>query len=267
MLLFMSSRISENLRDEYARTALSRGEVLATLEKSKLEVALIDLYRKARSDLDEGGANTLFLALGFLKWKKSADDPKTYSAPLILLPVKLDRKSALSGVTMTLLEDEPRFNLTLLELLRHDFELVIPGLEGELPTDESGIDVAGIWNTVRRAIRDVPGFEVTTELVLGTFLLCKISDVAGSGGPFRTAFEKPHGQALARRGALAVKVIPLPVTFLNPMNWIARVNPADLFTPLPADSSQLRPSSLRPVVVTLYSTDLLAPVSPKPLPT
>src|SRR5450830_445408 len=87
----------ESLRDEYARAALSRGEVLATLEKTKLEVAMIDLYRKARSDLDEGGANTLFLALGFLKWKKATDDQKTYSAPLILLPVKLDRKSALSG--------------------------------------------------------------------------------------------------------------------------------------------------------------------------
>jgi hypothetical protein len=99
--------------------------VLASLEKIKLEAALIELFRKARSDLDEGGANTLFLAIGFLKWKKSAEDPKTYSAPLILLPVKLERKSALSGVTLTLLDEEPRFNLTLLELLRHDFELVM----------------------------------------------------------------------------------------------------------------------------------------------
>jgi hypothetical protein len=42
-----------------------------------------------------GCNNTLFLALGFLKWKKSAEDPKQYRAPLILLPVKLERKSAI----------------------------------------------------------------------------------------------------------------------------------------------------------------------------
>ncbi|MEX5591218.1 DUF4011 domain-containing protein, partial [Pseudomonas urmiensis] len=70
---------NENLVDEVARQALARGEVLATLEKVKLEATLIDLFRTARSDLEEGGANTLFLAIGFLKWKKSADDPKTYS--------------------------------------------------------------------------------------------------------------------------------------------------------------------------------------------
>ncbi|WP_397448672.1 DUF4011 domain-containing protein [Pseudomonas sp. NA-150] len=37
-------------------------------------------------------------------------------SPLILLPVKLERKSALSGVTLSMLDEEPRFNLTLLDL-------------------------------------------------------------------------------------------------------------------------------------------------------
>ncbi|MFW0753970.1 DUF3320 domain-containing protein [Pseudomonas sp. H11T01] len=229
----------ENLRDEYARTALTtRGEVLATLEKSKLEVALIELYRKARSDLDEGGANTLFLAIGFLKWKKSADDPKTYSAPLILLPVKLDRKSALSGVTMTLLEDEPRFNLTLLELLRHDFELVIPGLEGELPTDESGIDVEGIWNTVRRAVRDVPGFEVTTELVLGTFSFAKYLMWQDLAARSEQLLQSPLVKHLLERPAGGAGFTSSG-EFPRPDELDAKVDPAHLFTPLPADSSQL----------------------------
>lgn len=228
----------ESLRDEYARAALSRGEVLATLEKAKLEVAMIDLYRKARSDLDEGGANTLFLALGFLRWKKAADDQKTYSAPLILLPVKLDRKSALSGVTMTLLEDEPRFNLTLLELLRHDFELVIPGLEGELPTDDSGIDVAGIWNIVRRAVRDVPGFEVTTELVLGTFSFAKYlmwQDLAARSDQL---LKSPMVKHLLER-SLGGDGYATSSEFPRPHELDRKVSPANLFTPLPADSSQL----------------------------
>src|SRR3546814_5361744 len=57
----------ENLLEEVARQALDRGEVLANLEKTKLDAILVELYRKARTDLEEGGANTLFLAIGFLK--------------------------------------------------------------------------------------------------------------------------------------------------------------------------------------------------------
>jgi very-short-patch-repair endonuclease len=229
----------ENLRDAYARTALSRGEVVSPLETSKLEAALVDMYRKSRSDLDEGGANTLFLAMGFLRWKKTPDDPKSYSAPLILLPVKLERKSALSGVTLSQLEDEPRFNLTLLELLRHDFELVIPGLDGELPGDEHGIDIEGIWNIVRRAVRDVPGFEVTNELVLGTFSFAKYlmwKDLADRADQL---MQSPLVRHLLGRTEAGGEGFVSGGDFPRPEDLDRKVDVADLFTPLPADSSQL----------------------------
>ncbi|WP_293936056.1 DUF4011 domain-containing protein [Iodobacter sp.] len=228
----------ENLRDEYARSALNRNEVLGTLEKAKLDSALVDLYRTARSDLDEGGANTLFLAIGLLKWKKSADDPKSYSAPLILLPIKLERKSALSGVTMSMLDEEPRFNLTLLELLRHDFELNILGLDGVLPADESGIDVEGIWNTVRRAVRDIPGFEVTHELVLGTFSFAKYLMWKDLSDRSEQLLKSPLVKHLLERQAEGSDGIAYN-DFPRAEELDQKVTPAQLFTPLPADSSQL----------------------------
>ncbi|BCL74998.1 hypothetical protein JHS3_07340 [Jeongeupia sp. HS-3] len=228
----------ENLRDEYARSALNRNEVLGTLEKTKLDTALVDLYRTARSDLDEGGANTLFLAIGLLKWKKSVDDQKSYSAPLILLPIKLERKSALSGVTMSMLDEEPRFNLTLLELLRHDFELNIPGLDGELPTDESGIDVEGVWNAVRRAVRDIPGFEVTHELVLGTFSFAKYLMWKDLSDRSEQLLKSPLVKHLLERQAEGSDAISYK-DFPRAEGLDQRITPAQLFTPLPADSSQL----------------------------
>lgn len=228
----------ENLREAYARNALNRAEVLATLEKTKLEAALVDMYRKARSDLDEGGANTLFLAIGFLKWKKAADDPKPYSAPLILLPVRLERKSAVSGVTMTMLDEDPRFNLTLLELLRHDFELNIPGLDGDLPTDQSGIDVSGIWNRVRHAVRDMPGFEVTGELVLGTFSFAKYLMWKDLTDRSEQLMQSPMVRHLLER-KIGGEGFKSPGEFPRPEQLDAQVEPGKLFTPLPADSSQL----------------------------
>lgn len=227
-----------NLQEEYAQLALDRGEVVSLLEKDRLESSLIDLYRKSKSDLEEGGANTLFLAVGFLKWKKSADDPKSYSAPLILLPIQLDRKSALSGVTMRLLEEEPRFNLTLLELLHNDFALTINGLDGELPTDESGIDVEGIWNTVRRAVRDMVGFEVTRDVVIGTFSFAKYLMWKDLVGRAPQLMQSPLVKYLIERGQENA-VLENSGEIVEVDKLDDAISAHDLFLPLPADSSQI----------------------------
>ena len=230
-----AQQIGGNLYEQYASEALERGEVLSTLPKAKLEAELIDLYRKSRSDLDEGGANTLFLALGFLKWRKSPDDPRCYRAPLILLPVKLERKSALSIVTMVMHEDEPRFNLTLLELLRQDFELPIHGLE-PLPLDDTGLDVPLILSTMRSAVRDIAGFEVSEEMVLGTFSFAKYlmwKDLADRKdqlikSPLVKHLIERTGEGFGSGG-----------DFPRPEELDHKIDPSRLFTPLPADSSQL----------------------------
>ncbi|MDR3104230.1 MAG: DUF3320 domain-containing protein [Yokenella regensburgei] len=229
---------NENLREEYASQALERGEVVSPLEKERLESSLIDLFRKSKSDLEEGGANTLFLAVGFLKWKKSAEDPRRYSAPLILLPVQLDRKSALSGVTMRLLEEEPRFNLTLLELLHNDFALTIDGLDGELPTDESGIDVDGIWNRVRRAVRDMPGFEVTRDVVIGTFSFAKYLMWKDLIDRAPQLMQSPLVKYLIERGKEDA-VLEKHGEIIEADKLDDVVNTGELFLPLPADSSQV----------------------------
>ncbi len=225
-----------SLREEVARQALERGEALSTLAKDKLDAVLIELFRKARTDMEEGGANTLYLALGFLKWKKSASEEKIYRAPLILLPVKLERKSALSGVVMMHHEDEPRFNLTLLELLRQDFELSVPGLDGELPKDDQGIDVASIWRVMRSAVREIPGFEVVPEVVLGTFSFAKYlmwKDLVDRADRLK---ESPLVRHLIERDGEGFED---SARFPRPEELDETVGPAEVFTPLPADSSQL----------------------------
>ena len=79
-------------------------------------------------------------------------------------------------------DDEPRFNTTLLEMLRKDFQIDIRGLDGALPEDQSGVDVNGVWNNVRRAVKDAPGFEVVEDVVLGHFP-SRSTHVEGPGRP------------------------------------------------------------------------------------
>src|SRR5690606_24788826 len=165
-------RTGDDLRSRYVEEALQRNEVVSDLDDKDLESGLIQLYRKAKSDLKEGGANTLFLALGMLKWRQK-DDNRAYRAPLILLPVTLERASARSKVRISQHDDETVFNMTLLEMLKQDFDISMPELHGSLPQDESGVDVRWVWRYVQQQVRDVPGFEVVEEIVLSTFSFAK----------------------------------------------------------------------------------------------
>jgi len=99
------SRERESLRRQFAIEALKRREVFIDLTKEDLESRMVELYRNARTTLQEGGANTLFLALGFLTWNRADKEDTKYRAPLILVPVSLNRRSVRSGFTMALHDD------------------------------------------------------------------------------------------------------------------------------------------------------------------
>ncbi|WP_211870281.1 DUF3320 domain-containing protein [Neoroseomonas terrae] len=163
----------KDLYGSFAEDALRRDELPSLLDGRQLETRLTDLHRQVRNDLAEGGANTLFLAVGFLRWKKKPEDQRSYRAPLLLLPVKLERRSASSRFSLRFHEDEPRFNATLAQFLEREFDLKLPYAGGELPMDSKGIDVPRLLATMRHAVRDVPGMEVLDEAALSTFSFAK----------------------------------------------------------------------------------------------
>lgn len=228
-------RSREDLRRAHALDALKRSEVFVSLDEKELEARLVELFRTARTTMQEGGANTLYLALGFLTWSREKGGQK-YKAPLILVPVTLGRKSARSGFTFSLHEDEPRFNPTLLEMLRQDFHLNLGVAEGELPRDENGLDIAAVWKSVSYAIRDVPGWEISDEVVLSMFSFAKYL-------MWKDLTERTDQ---LRENAVVRHLIDTPrdayasgVTFPAPRRLDAEYGPEQTFCPLPADSSQL----------------------------
>lgn len=121
---------------------------LASCEKPQaLQKQLQTIYLTTRREMEESGANTLYIACGFLKWNRSnIRERRAFRAPILLLPVRLTRPSVKAGFTLRGTDEEPRFNMTLLELLKTEFGIRIPELEGELPTDDAGLDVPRIFN-------------------------------------------------------------------------------------------------------------------------
>ncbi|MGC1509861.1 DUF4011 domain-containing protein, partial [Ketobacter sp.] len=229
-------RTGEDLKEEYAKDALSKNQVLVDLNQEELDKRAVEIYRKAQTSLKEGGSNTLFLAVGFLFWKQKEKEDRRYRAPLILLPVSLERKSVRSGVKMIASDDEPRFNTTLLEMLHKDFGIEINGLHGQLPQDQSGVDVDGVWNRVRHAIKDIPGFEVVEEVVLGHFSFAKYlmwKDLVDRSEALKQSPVVNHLLETPR------DPFESDIRFVDAADIDKEFAPADLLTPLPADSSQM----------------------------
>ncbi|WP_236549800.1 DUF3320 domain-containing protein [Profundibacterium mesophilum] len=216
--------------------AAARGQVPVDLDRNEMERRLLTLFRKAKSDVQEGGTNTLFLAVGFLRWQREGDT-QPYRAPLLLVPVKLERRSARSEFSIVHHEDDVRFNATLLEFLKRDFDLALPELEGELPRDGSGIDLPLIFRTMRMRVRDVPGFEVVEDVALSTFSFSKYlmwKDLVDRTDDLRTNRLVAHLVDNPDRPFETGQGDPV-----RPEELDARLAPSDLLTPLPADSSQL----------------------------
>lgn len=232
------AREHENVRRQHALDALKRNEVFIALSQAELDSRLIELYRGARTNLQEGGANTLFLALGFLSWTREDRDNQRYRAPLLLIPVTLERKSARSGFTIILHDDEPRFNPTLIEMLRQDYDLNLGVAEGELPRDESGLDIDAIWRNVAHAVKDIKGWEVSEDVVLSMFSFAKYlmwKDLTERTDALRDNLVVRHLLDTPRDAYASATNTPFPIS----KRLDAEYSPKQVFCPLPYDSSQL----------------------------
>ena len=86
-----TSAIPSQHMDRYLQTDIPAGE----LEKRSRSI-----YQRSASVFEEQGFTVSFLALGFLEWKESPDAVEIRKAPLILIPVELERKKISSSYNL-----------------------------------------------------------------------------------------------------------------------------------------------------------------------
>jgi very-short-patch-repair endonuclease len=174
--------------------------------KETLAARLLSTASDARLTIQEQGVNTLFLGLGMLQWKDEEAAKENRFAPLVLVPVALDRKSARSFWQLSATDEDPGLNLSLVEKLK---EFAI-----RLPTDpplQSVEDLTKLYAAVEEAVADKEGWAVACDRValgffsFGKFLMYKDLDPdawpAGSkpgehalvGGILRDGFRERGG--------------------------------------------------------------------------
>src|SRR4051794_16371994 len=135
--------------EQLAETLVERRSVHADVPDSGYLNRLRNLAYKARTVVEETGANNLYLALGSLVWEL---DGRPLRSPLVLVPVVLTPTSRTGAYRITLDEaGSSTPNYCLLEKLRQLHGVVIPQLN-ELTTDGSGVDLDAALEALRTAL-------------------------------------------------------------------------------------------------------------------
>lgn len=219
---------------DLVKSELSQKRLRTYLTENELGTGLTNLYRSSRLSLEENGANTLFLCLGLLKWFETPSSELPRFSPILLLPVEIIRKSALKGFVIRSREEDTLMNITLLEMLRQDFRITIPGLD-PLPCDESGVDVKRIFNIIRQTIMPMNRWDVEEQAILGTFSFSKFimwNDIHNNADKLQQ--NKIVSSLISGKAQWDVESNQLFAEELD-----KKYHPSEIALPISADSSQL----------------------------
>jgi hypothetical protein len=201
-------------------------DVTEAAYKSKLRY----LAYKAKTIVQETGANNLYLAFGMLSWRFNDRDIRS---PLVLVPVSL--ATANRGERYVLSIDEAGIstpNYCLIEKLKVAFGLEIPLLLNPME-DASGIDLVKTFDAVREAIADAGlRFRVEESIHLSILQFAK----------FPLWKDLDESWKSLSRNSLVTHLISSPTEpYTDPVSVASTVNLDELgmSVPVPGDSSQL----------------------------
>lgn len=134
-----------------------------------LQSRLLKTYYDARNFIEERGVNVLFLALGMLTWFENDTSEQPHRAPLILVPVDLDRKNVRSQFHIRYNDDDLEPNLSLDAKLR-EFGTVLPPFP-----DSDDFDISAYFGAIREVIQPKSRWSLAEdEIVLGFFSFGKL---------------------------------------------------------------------------------------------
>jgi very-short-patch-repair endonuclease len=139
------------------------------LTSEGLQKRLFDIWYDAQTLEQEQGVNVLYLAIGLLRWFDGDASDVARHAPLVLLPVKLERSSAADRFKLRWREEPPSPNLTLQAKMKAEFALSIEDFK-----DEDEVDLEAYCAKVGETVSQQKRWEVLPDaMVLGFFSFSK----------------------------------------------------------------------------------------------
>src|SRR3990167_1151292 len=209
------------------------------IDDERLFLQLLKIHTEAKGFIEEQGVNTLYLALGLLHWYEADSSDNLRKAPLLLLPVNLERSSAKDAFKLKYSGDELMANLSLVAKLKTDFGLDLASCafdEDNFATDESSL--GRFYNDVADVITKQKRWKVASnEIALGFFSFGKFlmfKDLDPKSWPEE---KQPDANGVMKR-LLGSGFGDLRAAYAEDVNIDSVINPGDVRFVKDADSSQ-----------------------------
>lgn len=219
----------EALQEAYNDTRLQTNET-----ELKLQTKLLNTYYFACTSIEEQGVNILYLSLGMLEWYEASNTENVRHAPLLLIPVTLERSSAHERFRLKFNGSDIGANLSLQAKMLAEFQLTIP----DLP-DADDFNVEEYFKDIQERVQHQLNWKVDVDAIeLGFFSFGKFMiyhDLDSSRWPEQN---KPYDHPILRSlfGTGFNEVQP---TATEEHNLDSQTNADDLFHVVDADSSQV----------------------------
>ncbi len=133
-----------------------------------LQKRLRSIDRLSKLHIEEKGVNMLFLALGFVRWYESESSDKPRLAPLLLIPVQLNRISVNSRFKVNYNDDELGVNVSFFEKLKVDF-----GIKIKAPDDLDSSNLESFFAEIKSKVKLNRWEVLDNEIRLGLFSFSK----------------------------------------------------------------------------------------------
>ena len=153
-----------------AASSITTGE-----ESDQLERRLLKTFRDANTLIQEQGVNTLFVAIGMIRWYESDSSEIERKAPLILIPVEMERATVNTKFGIRYSDEELDANIAFIQEAQQDFGLTIPGLPDDEEADAEDLNITAYFSDVSQSIKEMKRWSVDREsVVLGFFSFNKL---------------------------------------------------------------------------------------------
>ncbi|MBR4448415.1 DUF3320 domain-containing protein [Methanobrevibacter sp.] len=162
------SSVWDHIPFDFSKFSEGDKKLATDLTPKELQKRLYYINNQAKTMLQEQGYNILYLAIGFLEWKDKSKPRQKNKAPLVLIPVSMERKKVGESFNLEWTGEDIQTNISLkAKLLEAGIEL--PDFEFK----KYGEVIDHYLANVRRSVSRMEGWEVNNNVALGFFSFTK----------------------------------------------------------------------------------------------
>ena len=138
------------------------------LTPNELQKRLFYINNQAKTMLQEQGYNILYLAVGFLEWRDNTKPKQVNHAPLVLIPVAMERKKVGKSFNLEWTGEDIQTNISIKAKLKEN-GIEFPDFEFK----KYGEAIDHYLREVRDSVRGIGEWKVNTNIALGFFSFTK----------------------------------------------------------------------------------------------